>query len=546
MRESVKALEAGVQPVPAGGGLGGAYYFRNRHGMNIAIVKPTDEEPLAPNNPKGFVGKALGQPGLNRSIRVGETGVREVAAYLLDHDHFAKVPATALVKATHSIFNVNKVEFMGVSSQENSAVAKIGSFQQFVDHDYDASDCGTSRFPVSAVHRIGILDVRIFNTDRHAGNILVKKERERETYDYRSSHSSLRLEGGVELIPIDHGLCLPETLEDPYFEWLHWPQASFPFSEEELDYIRSLDPYKDADILRKELPMLREACLRMLVLSTTFLQKAVEAGLCLSEIGAMMSREVCGVDDAVSELEVVCMLAKAQVEQEMSTLLWDADEITLGSPLKEENSADQFQFDMDHEELSWDRLYSPKLLKSPEAKPQSCRSPQSPCAVAAFGLTDFPLHHSPCSPSAFARPRGTFRTLSVLQELQPVEEEEGLINSSKFFPASPPSPCYSTSAAVSRPFLSRCSSSFNSRTHQFPNHFEPRKRGVKKTFGSQVPQALYSAQGPSMTPVVMSDMNGEAWMLFMVHFEILVQEAFARRKCESVGRLQRLGKSCQF
>jgi hypothetical protein len=25
------------------------------------------------------------------------------------------------------------------------------------------------------VHRIGILDIRIFNTDRHAGNLLVRK-----------------------------------------------------------------------------------------------------------------------------------------------------------------------------------------------------------------------------------------------------------------------------------------------------------------------------------------------------------------------------------
>ena len=44
-----------------------------------------------------------------------------------------------------------------------------------------------------------------------------------------------------ELIPIDHGFCLPETLEAPYFEWLHWPQAMLPFSEEELAYIRRLD-----------------------------------------------------------------------------------------------------------------------------------------------------------------------------------------------------------------------------------------------------------------------------------------------------------------
>ncbi|GKE38965.1 phosphatidylinositol 4-kinase gamma 7-like protein, partial [Tanacetum coccineum] len=40
----------------------------------------------------------------------------------------------------------------------------------------------------------------------------------------------------VELIPIDHGLCLPKNLEDSYFEWIHWPQASIPFSEDELEY----------------------------------------------------------------------------------------------------------------------------------------------------------------------------------------------------------------------------------------------------------------------------------------------------------------------
>ncbi len=33
-------------------------------------------------------------------------------------------------------------------------------------------------------------------------------------------------EAQLELCPIDHGFCLPEGLEPPYFEWLHWPQVS--------------------------------------------------------------------------------------------------------------------------------------------------------------------------------------------------------------------------------------------------------------------------------------------------------------------------------
>ena len=47
---------------------------------------------------QGFVGRALGDPGLKPTVRVGEAAMREVAAYLLDHGHFARVPATALVK----------------------------------------------------------------------------------------------------------------------------------------------------------------------------------------------------------------------------------------------------------------------------------------------------------------------------------------------------------------------------------------------------------------------------------------------------------------
>jgi hypothetical protein len=123
VNDIVKALRIGVDPIPIHSGLGGTYYFKNCHGENIAIVKPTDEEPYAPNNPKGFVGKALGQPGLKRSMRVGETGFREVAAYLLDYNHFANVPSTALVKMTHSIFNVND----GNKNQRRNHVSKIAS-----------------------------------------------------------------------------------------------------------------------------------------------------------------------------------------------------------------------------------------------------------------------------------------------------------------------------------------------------------------------------------------------------------------------------------
>ena len=77
------------------------------------------------------------------------------------------------------------------------------------------------------MHRIGILDIRLFNTDRHAGNLLVRMSK-----SSRSTSSAFGwLENQYSLVPIDHGFCLPEALEPPYLEWLHWPQV-LPHSDD--------------------------------------------------------------------------------------------------------------------------------------------------------------------------------------------------------------------------------------------------------------------------------------------------------------------------
>ncbi|KAL2895767.1 Phosphatidylinositol 4-kinase gamma 1 [Bienertia sinuspersici] len=287
------ALASGVDPVPVSSGLGGAYLLHSRNGDPVALAKPMDEEPLALNNPKGFTGRMLGQPGLKRSVRVGETGIRELAAYLLDHGGFAGVPPTALVRFSHVKFNVN------ASSPITSSRYKIASLQRFVEHDSDAGDLSPSGFSTSSVHRIGIFDIRVLNIDRHSGNILVGK--------YECDRHSL---GAAELIPIDHGLCLPEWLDDPYFEWLHWPQASIPFSDAEMEYISNLNPFEDAGILRTQLPRLSESSIRLLVVCTLFLKRAASSGFCLGDIGEMMTRDGHGGEETMSVLETICARAK--------------------------------------------------------------------------------------------------------------------------------------------------------------------------------------------------------------------------------------------
>ena len=121
--------------------------------------------------------------------------------------------------------------------------------------------CLPSLYPpcsVRDVQRIGIFDIRLFNTDRHAGNMLVRRPPPRASAS-SSVAAPQRLDGAAllelaawELVPIDHGFALPEALEPPYFEWQHWPQAMLPFGREELDYIAALDAKADIRMLRQE------------------------------------------------------------------------------------------------------------------------------------------------------------------------------------------------------------------------------------------------------------------------------------------------------
>lgn len=495
VKDIVKAIKIGVDPIPVHSGLGGAYYFRNSRGESVAIVKPTDEEPFAPNNPKGFVGKALGQPGLKCSVRVGETGFREVAAYLLDYDHFANVPPTALVKITHSIFNVND-GVNGNKPPNKRLVSKIASFQQFIPHDFDASDHGTSSFPVASVHRIGILDIRIFNTDRHAGNLLVRNLDGVARFDQ------------VELIPIDHGLCLPESLEDPYFEWIHWPQASIPFSEDELEYIENLDPFYDSQMLRSELPIFREACLRVLILCTIFLKEAAAYGLCLAEIGEMMSREFrCGEEEP-SELEVVCIESKKLIVERQ-----------ILSP-KAGSGDDEFQFDIDCEEAESD--FNSKMPSD-----------------------DFLTR----APFNFGFVGGNGRcTLSKLEESIKEEEEvasEGEEEENGFVGCLPLREKIPTLSKLSISLKNTSLAEKNQKTMKFPGSKLEHGYLASSSSGHRSANEQLPA---SASFVKLADMNEDEWSMFLEKFQELLIPAFAKRKSVTFGQRQRqrLGTSCQF
>jgi len=90
----------------------------------------------------------------------------------------------------------------------------------FAKHDDVAYNYGSGLFETKEVHKIGILDIRILNADRNDENILL---REKEGHEGKKR---------FELIPIDHGLSLPDRFiicRDDVV-WMFWNQSKEAFS----------------------------------------------------------------------------------------------------------------------------------------------------------------------------------------------------------------------------------------------------------------------------------------------------------------------------
>jgi len=181
--------------LPASNGTGGVYMIPLSDSEDKIVFKPQSEE----NESTG-----------------GNGFVKEYAAYLIDRG-LSSVPETF----------ITTINFKGAPSV-------LGSMQRFVKDSVDAEDYGPSRFNTEDIHRVGILDVRILNTDRHSGNLMLNT-----------------VTGKV--IPIDHGSAFPtlSNLQDISFEWLSYPQAKEPFSEALLADIEGINVFKDISILQQ-------------------------------------------------------------------------------------------------------------------------------------------------------------------------------------------------------------------------------------------------------------------------------------------------------
>jgi len=283
-----EGFNLGLIPKLNSDGTSGSYFLKNKFRKVIALFKPFDEEPMAPNNPRGFADK-MGSRGLKPGVLSGESAIREVAAFILDQG-FAGVPPTTFVEILHPYFSNRDIKekeipdkpsiqlqsFSQFADATKKIIIKHGSLQQFIQNiDGGADDFSYSLFPDAEVRKIAILDLRILNCDRNSGNILVKKE-----------HKSF------SLFPIDHGLCLPDcfeaTIDDLIWTW--WPQVEKPWTHAELEYIRKIDIKSDIEQLSRHFKF-RDICLKNYRIAGTVLKKFSAAGVTLHEIAKFIYRD---------------------------------------------------------------------------------------------------------------------------------------------------------------------------------------------------------------------------------------------------------------
>lgn len=237
----------------------------------VGVFKPQQEEENRDDLREGTV--------------AGEGVFKELAAYVLDQELVPKtIPLMMTVPAAAAS---SPSGGSGSSRKDDQHELKFGSLQTFVPNEGSSDDFGSSRFSVESIHRIGILDVRIFNLDRHTGNMLVR------TRSDGHGHYSCGSES-MDIIPIDHGWSLPDWryLSQAIFDWMDWKQSHSPFSAELVRHIAHLDEVADATLLRDHCGI-RPECAFTNLLCTKFLKLCVVAkGKTLHEIAVMMTRDL--------------------------------------------------------------------------------------------------------------------------------------------------------------------------------------------------------------------------------------------------------------
>lgn len=228
-------------------------YILSRGEKIVAMFKPTQKETF-----------------VREGVLTGTGAIREEAAYVLDTNAggLASVPPTAVAHV-----------------QVGTNIATTGSVQRFMRSKMGAlEDFGMPRLlpdacafvPIREIQKIALLDLRLFNTDRHLGNLLLGGDTAPFT-----------------LVPIDHGCILPSWghLSEARFDWAFLPQAECPLSSEMHAQVAHWNIQNDAVALRKL--GIREECIVTMKIATRFVQIAAENDKSPTWMAHVMLRDGC-------------------------------------------------------------------------------------------------------------------------------------------------------------------------------------------------------------------------------------------------------------
>lgn len=268
--EARAALSVGILPQPTEGGISGSYILKGRKKQNLGIFKPSQQEAGMVGNPNGMLVEKL------FGVVPGTSYLREYVAHILDkRSQFVGVPTT---KITH----IEMKYFPSRYSKKAASGVFVGSFQKWADNTHPAitdlpfapklfTKTRGHEIPATQIHKIAIFDIRTLNCDRHLQNFLISEERDCA-------------------YPIDHGYAFPGDAKSLRFDWMNFPQAKTPFSEEALNHIRALDANADIALIKKHIPNIAQDTLDMIRISIRLLQIAAAKGLNAHQIADLFMR----------------------------------------------------------------------------------------------------------------------------------------------------------------------------------------------------------------------------------------------------------------
>eukprot|EP00924_Labyrinthula_sp_SR-Ha-C_P001646 augustus_masked-scaffold_18-processed-gene-4.38-mRNA-1 protein AED:0.17 eAED:1.00 QI:0/-1/0/1/-1/1/1/0/353 len=190
-----------------------------------------------------------------------QDALNEICAYEFDKEVFGLVPETVLIE-----YQAVGTDFEGLLQ---------GSAQEFIENGESAADYGCGLFTQSDIHSIGILDCRILNLDRHAGNMLFVNRK--------------------NLVPIDHAFSFPDLEQisqgEIKFDWVLYEQAKKPFSHEMIQKLKFVRTNWRKDVRVAEALGFSQERISILICANVFLSvAALDFNKTLYEIGSLIER----------------------------------------------------------------------------------------------------------------------------------------------------------------------------------------------------------------------------------------------------------------